>query len=209
MSLAYMDFSSCFTIFSPRLELLPCLQEVRVGADVPPHLKSQSRKHRGEAPVPRAQSLEALARLKLLPRLTALILKDVSQGELEVALGACGSRLKSLELHYMDRGVRLDSMARLAPGLRHLSISDSLVVWEEGEGIMGGLESCRLMRVQYRGPGERAVLGGCQGLQSLHMEGGPGLAEDWLLSRLHRMNSLRVDMAKIKLLTFVDLRSCW
>ena len=126
LSLSFIDFSSCFTVFSPRLSLLPSLHEVRVGADVPPHLKSQSIKHSGEAPVPKEEFLLALRQLDVLSNLKSLILKDVTLKELEAALSVCGKRLSRLELHYMP-GVRLGTIATLAPSLRHLSISDSVL----------------------------------------------------------------------------------
>ena len=182
LSLAYMDFSSCFTIFSPRLDLLPWLQEVRVGADVPPHLKSQSRKHSFEAPVPQGKFLAALERLSVLTRLRTLVLKDVLEQELEVALGACGHLLTRLDLHYMSHGVHLGTIGKMAPRLRHLAISDSLVDCDTSKPeVLVLLETCHLMRVTYRGGSERVVLESCPKLSVLHMEAGSGLEEEWLV----------------------------
>ena len=197
LSLAYMDFTSCFTVFSQRLELLPNLVEVnhqrfhmfislqvRIGADVPPSLKRQSRKHQGEVALPPGQLLSALKALALLPRLRHLTLKDVTQAELEAALEASGQKLTRLELHYMSRGVKIGIIGKMAPKLTELTISDSLV--EGGDNtscatLPQTLETCRLMRVVYRGGGQRDVLS-TPSLRVIHMEGGAELEDNWLVS---------------------------
>ena len=200
LSLAYMDFTSCFTVFSQRLELLQglnevssmlastclhcCPNQVRIGADVPPSLKRQSRKHQGEVALPPGQLLSALKALALLPRLRHLTLKDVTQAELEAALEAAGQKLTRLELHYMARGVKIASIGKLAPQLKELTISDSLVEGGDGSGLgvlPQGLESCRLMRVTYRGGSQKDVLS-TPSLRVLHMEGGPELEDGWLVT---------------------------
>ena len=156
---------------------------MRIGADVPPSLKRQSRKHQGEVALPPGKLLSALRALSLLPRLRHLTLKDVTQAELEAALEAVGQRLTRLELHYMARGVTIASIGKLAPKLTELTISDSLV--DGGDGLGGGLpqglESCRLMRVTYRGGSQKDVLS-TPSLRVLHMEGGPELGDDWLVT---------------------------
>ena len=201
LSLAYIDFTSCFTVFSQRLELLPGLTEVssllliyfclycrqnqvRIGADVPPSLKRQSRKHQGEVALPPGKLLSALRALALLPRLRHLTLKDVTQAELEAALEAAGQHLTRLELHYMARGVKIASIGKLAPQLKELTISDSLVEGGDGSGLgllPQGLESCRLMRVTYRGGSQKDVLS-TPSLRVIHMEGGPELEDGWLVT---------------------------
>ena len=156
---------------------------MRIGADVPPSLKRQSRKHQGEVALPPGKLLSALRALALLPRLHHLTLKDVTQAELEAALEAVGQRLTRLELHYMARGVMIASIGKLAPKLTELTISDSLV--DGGDGLGGGLpqrlESCRLMRVTYRGGSQKDVFS-TPSLRVLHMEGGQELGDDWLVT---------------------------
>ena len=207
LSLAYIDFTSCFTVFSQRLDLLQglnevgsmlvptclhcCQNQVRIGADVPPSLKRQSRKHQGEMALPPGQLLSALKALALLPRLRHLTLKDVTQAELEAALEAAGQKLTRLELHYMARGVKIASIGKLAPQLKELTISDSLVEGGDGSGLgllPQGLESCRLMRVTYRGGSQKDVLS-TSSLRVIHMEGGPEL-EDGLLVTMAKSGSL-------------------
>ena len=158
---------------------------MRIGADVPPSLKRQSRKHQGEVALPPGKLLSALRALALLPRLRHLTLKDVTQAELEASSEAVGQRLTRLELHYMARGVMIASIGKLAPKLTELTISDSLVDGGDGPGLGGGLPqnlgSCRLMRVTYRGGSQKDVLS-TPSLRVLHMEGGPELGDDWFVT---------------------------
>ena len=74
LSLQSLDFSSCFTVFSGRLAGLARLQEVRVGADTPPALRSAVR-HRAARTEAEAGLSAALPGLAHLPRLSCLVLK--------------------------------------------------------------------------------------------------------------------------------------
>ena len=79
LTLRYFDFSSCFSIFAPKLDHLRCLEEVRIissqylqylhsiytvsteylqvriGADAPPEFRQKSRKHRKDVRTPTEQ----------------------------------------------------------------------------------------------------------------------------------------------------------
>jgi len=70
LSLSFIDFSSCFTIFSPRLSLLPSLVEVRVGADVspPPQISVHQTLWRGSRPQGRVSDVSPTAGCPLQPQ---------------------------------------------------------------------------------------------------------------------------------------------
>ena len=113
LTIKYFDFSSCFPIFARRLEFLPALVEVRVGADVPPEYRNVSRKHKNEVRTPTREMCELLQGLQVLSQLSNLVLKDISNTELEAALSCCGWRLERLEVHYVTTGVDLSLIDKL------------------------------------------------------------------------------------------------
>ena len=96
-------------------------------------------------------------------------------------------------------GVRLGTIATLAPSLRHLSISDSVLDWEDERRwvrLLPRLETCHLMRVTYKGGSERLVVS-CLSVRELHMEAAQGLSDDWITEmvedgRLERLEELVV-----------------
>merc|ERR1712142_1328765 len=118
-----MDFSSCFTLFAERLDKMPSLKEVRIGADVPPQLKSFSHKHRAEAIVPSEQMRQALRFLNVLTFLRCLVVKDVSSDQVELALTVCGKKLRRLDIHFIPNGIDLGVINKYAHSLTDLSIS--------------------------------------------------------------------------------------
>ena len=182
LSLKYMDFSSCFALFAERLDQMPTLMEVRIGADVPPQLKSFSQKHRAEVIVPTEQMRQALKYLNLLSGLRCLVLKDVSNDEVELALSVCGKKLKRLDIHYMPNGIDLDMINKNAHSLIDLSISDSKILQmresQSCKKFLPYLEVCKLMRVSYRDNSETEVIRKCPNLRILHQEAGSGITDD-------------------------------
>ena len=93
LTLRYFDFSSCYQIFSTKLGHLLCLEEVRIGADVPPECRRlRWGRHGPHTRLPTDQVIEGLCCLDQLPALRTLILKDVTNIELEAVLTKCGLR---------------------------------------------------------------------------------------------------------------------
>eukprot|EP00092_Neocalanus_flemingeri_P014040 GFUD01015146.1.p1 GENE.GFUD01015146.1~~GFUD01015146.1.p1 ORF type:complete len:519 (-),score=59.30 GFUD01015146.1:24-1580(-) len=182
LTMKYMDFSSCYAIFAPKLNMLPKLIEVRIGADVPPQLKSLSRKHKREAIVPTEQLCIALKCLNQLTELKTLVLKDLSNEEVSLVLSLCGKRLKRLDLHYMTSGVSLDVINGNANLLTDLSISDSMISQTKSNNLrvkfLPHLQNCRLMRVTYRDNAEETLLRNCPNIRVLHQEAGSGISNE-------------------------------
>ena len=187
LSMKYMDFSSCFALFADRLHMMPFLQEARIGADVPPQLKSLSIKHKGDKKIPKEKMFIALRHLNSLSYLQSLVVKDFSSEEISVALDVCGKKLKTLEIHFITSGINLQPISSKANNLTHLSISDSSIFHSRGQisvkSFLPKLEVCRLMRVTYRDEAEIVVLSRCHKLQVLHQEAGPGI-NDQLMEHL-------------------------
>ena len=185
LTLRYFDFSSCFPIFARRLEFLPDLMEVRVGADVPPELRNVSRKHRKEVRTPAREMCGLLEGLEVLSHLNNLVLKDISNTELEAALSCCGWRLSRLEVHYMTSGVDVSLIDRLCPNLSNLSISNSRIFQSNKTGtFLPKLVQCRLMRVSYEERRENIFLSDCDNLTILHQEAGPAINDQFIRSLL-------------------------
>ena len=99
----------------------------------------------------------ALDCLASLPALATLVLKDVTNTELETVLARCGerytdirdtyltfylnlnmSRLRRLELHYLVSGVDLCLISSFAPALLHLTVCDSKVFCSDPALLGGG-----------------------------------------------------------------------
>ena len=185
LTIKYFDFSSCFPIFARRLEFLPALEEVRVGADVPPEYRNVSRKHRKEVRTPPSEMCGLLQGLKLLSQLNNLVLKDFSNTELEAALSCCGWRLDRLEVHYMTSGVDLSLINSLCPRLTNLSISNSRIfLSNKTKTFLPQLSQCRLMRVSYEERTESIFLSECDNLKILHQEAAPALDDQFIRSLL-------------------------
>jgi len=139
----------------------------------------------------------SLRQLDVLSNLRALILKDVTLKELRAALTGCGTRLSRLELHYMP-GVTLGTIASLAPNLKHLSISDSVLDWEEeSHRWLPALETCHLMRITYRGGSERLVVS-CLNVRELHMEAAHGLSDDWMVEMVEEGKLNRIEQLVVR-----------
>ena len=99
----------------------------------------------------------ALDCLASLPALATLVLKDVTNTELETVLARCGERytdtrgarltycrylnmlrLRRLELHYLVSGVDLCLISSFAPALLHLTVCDSKVFCSDPALLGGG-----------------------------------------------------------------------
>ena len=185
LTIKYLDFSSCFPIFARRLEFLPALVEVRVGADVPPEYKNVSRKHKNEVRTPTREMCGLLQGLQVLSQLSNLVLKDISNTELEAALTCCGWRLERLEVHYMTTGVDLSLIDALCPRLTNLNISNSRIFQSnKTPSFLPKLAQCRLMRVSYEESVENIFLSECGSLAVLHQEAGPATNDQFLGSLL-------------------------
>ena len=151
----------------------------------------------------------ALDCLASLPALATLVLKDVTNTELETVLARCGerytdirdacltfcrylnmSRLRRLELHYLVSGVDLCLISSFAPALHHLTVCDSKVFCSDPALLGGGggaastllprLLSCHLLRVSYVGGAEAALLGHAPALTRLHQEAGPAITDEFV-----------------------------
>ena len=187
LSIRYFDFSSCFPIFARRLEFLPALAEVRLGADVPPEYRNVCRKHQKDVRTPTREMCHLLQGLGVLSQLNNLVLKDFSNTELEAALSSCGWRLERLEVHYMTTGVDLSLIDRLCPRLTNLNISNSRVFQSnKTQTFLPKLCQCRLMRVSYeeRTDTENIFLSQCGALRILHQEAGPATNDQFIDSLL-------------------------
>ena len=185
LTLKYFDFSSCFPIFARRLEFLPALEEVRVGADVPPEFRNVSRKHKNEVRTPAREMCGLLQGLRVLRQLSNLVLKDISNTELEAALSCCGWRLDRLEVHYMTSGVDLSLINSLCPRLTNLNISNSRIFQSnKTKPFLPQLSQCRLMRVSYEERTEDIFLSECENVKILHQEAAPALNDQFILSLL-------------------------
>ena len=185
LTLKYFDFSSCFPIFARRLEFLPALVEVRVGADVPPEYRNVSRKHKNEVRTPTREMCELLRGLQVLSHLSNLVLKDISNTELEAALSCCGRRLERLEVHYMTTGVDLSLIDQLCPRLTNLNISNSRIFQSnKTKTFLPKLSQCRLMRVSYEERTENIFLSECCNLAILHQEAGSATNDQFIDSLL-------------------------
>ena len=151
----------------------------------------------------------ALDCLASLPALATLVLKDVTNTELETVLARCGerytdirdacltfsrylnmSRLRRLELHFLVSGVDLCLISSFAPALHHLTVCDSKVFCSDPALLGGGggtarallprLLSCHLLRVSYVGGAEAALLGHAPALMRLHQEAGPAITDEFV-----------------------------
>ena len=186
LTMRYFDFSSCFEIFAPNLDFLPKLEEVRIGADVPPECKKMSRKHRNEV---RPSSEKICASLKCLQKLhclQTLVLKDVTNSELESVLSHCGKKLQRLEVHFMMTGVDLVVINKFAHSITNLSICDSRIFYSSASSrrFLPLLTHCKLMRVTYEDNSDTIILSNCHNLKVLHQEAGPGISDDLIVSLL-------------------------
>ena len=203
LTLKYFDFSSCFPIFARRLEFLPALVEVRVGADVPPEYRNVSRKHKNEVRTPTREMCELLQGLQVLSQLSNLVLKDISNTELEAALSCCGWRLERLEVHYMTTGVDLSLIDQLCPRLTNLNISNSRIFQSnKTKTFLPKLSQCRLMRVSYeeRERTENIFLAECGSLKILHQEAGPATTDQFIESLLSGPGHSLQALGRLKLL---------
>ena len=109
----------------------------------------------------------------------------MSSHALNSALAACGSRLTRLELHFISGELELALLARQAPHLLSLNVSDCAVGGVRGVAdLLPRLTHCRLLRVDWRGGAEAWLLESCPCLVSLHQEAGPAITDAWLLSLL-------------------------
>lgn len=183
LSMRFMDFSSYFSLFQPYLAQMPCLQEVRAGADTPPSLKHKSPKYGGQWECSKEELGQALASLIGLPKLTCLILKDVEEDQVMMTLELCGKSLTRLDLHYLPRGVNICSISHFANSLTHLAISDSMVTYHEEPShptaqFLPCLQSARLMRVQYEGNAISLLMKKCRHLRLLDVEAGDDLTNE-------------------------------
>ena len=149
----------------------------------------------------------ALDCLASLPALATLVLKDVTNTELETVLAQCGERytdirgvcltfgrylnmlrLRRLELHYLVSGVDLCLISSFAPALHHLTVCDSKVFCSDpallgvgaARALLPRLLSCHLLRVSYLGGAEAALLGHAPALTRLHQEAGPAITDEFV-----------------------------
>ena len=185
LTMRYFDFSSCFEIFAPNLCFLPKLEEVRIGADVPPECKKMSRKHRNEVRPSSEKICAALNCLQKLPCLQTLVLKDVTNSELESVLSYCGKQLQRLEVHFMITGIDLAVINKFAYSINNLSICDSRIFCNSSptrRGFLPSLTHCKLMRLTYEDDSDTIILSRCHNLQVLHQEAGPGISDDLVMS---------------------------
>ena len=167
------------------MEFLPALVEVRVGADVPPEYRNVSRKHRNEVRTPTREMCGLLQGLQVLSQLRNLVLKDISNTELEAALSCCGWRLDRLEVHYMTNGVDLSLIDKLCPRLTNLNISNSRIFQSnKTKTFLPKLSQCRLMRVSYEERTENIFLSECGNLAILHQEAGSATNDQFIDSLL-------------------------
>ena len=173
------------------MDSLPALVEVRVGADVPPEYRNASRKHRGEGRTPTQEMCRLLRELGVLKHLRNLVLKDISNTELEAVLAVCGGRLGRLEVHYMSSGVDLSVINSHCTNLSNLSICNSrLFQSSKTKTFLPKLEQCRLMRVSYEEDTETTFISHCGNLRICHQEAWRGLNDDLIFSLVSR-NSLQ------------------
>jgi len=184
LTLKYFDFSSCYTIFASKLQFLQNLNDVRIGADVPPECRKTSRKHRSDVRPPSDQMCRDLECLQMLPFLTTLVLKDIRNQELDLVLSKCGKRLKKLDLHFMHSGVDLLVISSHAKYLTNLSISDSKILPFDGkfnkDTFLPLLNNCKLMRVTYDSGSETVLISNCKNLKILHQEGGSEFSDAFI-----------------------------
>ena len=165
--------------------------EVRVGADVPPEYKKVSRNHRREVRTPSLEMCGLLTYLQVLTHLTNLVLKDVTNTELESVLTCCGDRLARLEIHYMSTGLDLSLINRYCSCLLDLNICNSrLYLSHDTTRFLPRLEQCRLMRVCYDSGAENIFLSLCEKLRVVHQEAGQAL-DDQLIHSLISRHSLQ------------------
>ena len=165
------------------MDSLPALVEIRVGADVPPEYKNVSRKHKRDVRTPTLEMCRLLQCCRVLTHLRNLVLKDITNTELEAVLASCGRRLERLEVHYMSSGVDLSVINKLCSGLVSLNICNSrLFLTSHTKMFLPKLEQCRLMRVCYEEETEHIFLSRCGSVRTLHQEAGPGLTDQLVCS---------------------------